>query len=63
MYVHTYVYTHECRTTHNYSFVQDHVEGDAECHNKEKSDQCELQKGVEDGVEHENVDAQQWQSL
>ena len=50
-----YNYTH--------SFVQDHVEGNAECHHKEKSDQCELQKRLQNGVEHENIDAQQWHSL
>ena len=46
-----------------YSFVQDHVEGNAECHHKEDSNQCKLQKSVQDAVEHENVDAQQWHSL
>ena len=53
-----FLYVHD---TH--SFVQDHVEGKAECRNKECSNQCELQKGVEDAVEHENIDAQQWHSL
>ena len=59
-----YGYIHMLRwTTHHYSFVQDHVEGDAECHNKQEGDHHKLEKGVEDGVEHENVDAQQWHSL
>ena len=49
--------------SYTYSFVQDHVESNAECHNKEKGNQCKLQKGRKNVLKHENIDAQQWQSL
>ena len=52
-----------CAFKNTHSFVQDHVEGNAECHNKEESNQCKFHEGVEDAVEHENVDAQKWHSL
>ena len=46
-----------------YCFVEDHVEGKAECKNEEESNQCEFHEGVKNAVEHDNVDAQQWHSL